>query len=109
MLNNDYVQCTECQYCMPCPYGLDIPKIFGHYNRIISAGHRLKSSKDENYKEARRAFLVGYDRSVPKFRQASHCIGCNICKSHCPQTIDIPQEMRRIDLYAERLKQKIDF
>lgn len=109
MMNDDYVQCTECQYCMPCPYGLDIPGVFGHYNRIVSAGKRLKSSKDENYKEARRAFLVGYDRNVPKLRQASHCIGCEICKPHCPQTINIPNEMKRIDLYTEQLKQKMDF
>jgi len=109
MLNGDYVQCTECAYCMPCPYGLDIPGVFGHYNRIISAGKRLKSSNDENYKKARRAFLVGYDRSVPKLRQANHCIGCDKCKPHCPQTIDIPKEMQRIDLYAEQLKQQLDF
>jgi len=109
MMNDEYVQCTECEYCMPCPYGLDIPGVFGHYNRIISAGKRLKSLKDENYKDARRAFLVGYDRNVPKLRQANHCIGCEICKPHCPQTIDIPKEMRRIDLYAEQLKQKIEF
>ncbi|SBV91154.1 aldo/keto reductase [uncultured Dysgonomonas sp.] len=109
MMNDEYVQCTECEYCMPCPYGVDIPGVFGHYNRIISAGKRLKSSKDESSKDARRAFLIGYDRNVPKLRQASHCIGCEICKPHCPQTIDIPNEMRRIDLYAEQLKQKIDF
>ncbi|MDU1890841.1 MAG: aldo/keto reductase [Dysgonomonas sp.] len=109
MMNDDYIQCTECQYCMPCPYGLDIPGVFGHYNRIVSAGHRLKSSKDPNYKESRRAFLIGYDRSIPKLRQANHCIGCNICKPHCPQTINIPNEMRRIDLYTEQLKQKLDF
>ena len=109
LINSDYVQCTECQYCMPCPYGIDIPGVFGHYNRVISAGKRLKSSKDENYKEARRAFLVGYDRTVPKLRQANHCIGCKICNPHCPQTIDIPSEMRRIDLYVEQLKQKMDF
>ena len=109
MMNDEYVQCTECEYCMPCPYGVDIPGVFGHYNRIISADKRLKSSKDESSKDARRAFLIGYDRNVPKLRQASHCIGCEICKPHCPQTIDIPNEMRRIDLYAEQLKQKIDF
>jgi len=109
-LNSDYVQCTECQYCMPCPYGVDIPGVFGHYNRIVGADQRLKSSKDENYKAARRAFLVGYDRSVPKLRQAKHCIGCpSICKKTCPQNLDIPNEMRRIDQYVELLKQKSDF
>ena len=109
MLNADFVQCTECQYCMPCPYGLDIPGVFGHYNRIVSAGLRLKSSHDENYKTARRAFLVGYDRSVPKLRQAAHCIGCNRCLPHCPQKINIAAEMRRIDQYAEQLKREAAF
>ncbi|MFV0365467.1 MAG: aldo/keto reductase [Mangrovibacterium sp.] len=104
MLNSDYVQCTECQYCMPCPYGLDIPAIFGHYNRVISAGDLLKNSKDEQHRKSRRAFLVGYDRSVPKLRQANHCIGCGLCKSHCPQRIDIPTELRKIDAYVEKLK-----
>lgn len=49
--------------------------------------------------------LVGYDRSVPKLRQASHCIGCNQCVAHCPQNIDIPKELHRIDQFVEQLKQ----
>jgi len=109
MLNADYIQCNECQYCMPCPYGVDIPNVFGHYNRIISAGKRLQSSNDENYRKARRAYLVGYDRKVPKLRQSSHCIGCETCNPLCPQSIDIPSEMRRIDLYTEQLKRLLDF
>lgn len=109
LVDSDYVQCTECQYCMPCPYGLDIPGVFAHYNRCVSAGEILESSKDENYRKARRAFLVGYDRSVPKLRQASHCIGCNICRPLCPQRINIPSKMRKIDAYAENLRQGSDF
>lgn len=109
LINSDYIQCTECQYCMPCPYGLDIPGVFAHYNRCVSAGKLLKSSKDENYRRARQEFLVGYDRSVPKLRQADHCIECNECLSKCPQSIKITEEMRRVDKYAEQLKQKMDF
>lgn len=109
MLNADYVQCTACQYCMPCPYGLDIPGIFMHYNQCVSANEILKSSKDENYREARRTFLLGYDRSVPKLRQADHCITCNICKPLCPQRIDIPKEMTRVNKYVELLKQETEF
>ncbi len=109
MMDDDYVQCTECEYCMPCPYGVDIPGVFGHYNRIVSDGKKLKTSGDKNYQEARMAFLVGYDRSVPKLRQANHCINCDLCKPKCPQGIDIPNEMRRVDLYAEQLKQKLEF
>ncbi|MDR0394173.1 MAG: aldo/keto reductase [Tannerella sp.] len=109
LVNSDYIQCTECQYCMPCPYGLDIPGVFAHYNRCVSAGKMLKNSNDENYKNARRDFLVGYDRSIPRLRQADHCIECNECLPKCPQQVKIPEEMRRVDQYAERLKQRLEF
>jgi len=109
LVNSEYIQCTTCQYCMPCPYGLDIPGVFAHYNQCVSAGKMLKSSKDENYRNARRAFLVGYDRSVPKLRQADHCLECKECVPKCPQRINIPEEMRRVDLYAEQLKKKVEF
>lgn len=99
------VPCTACQYCMPCPYGIDIPAIFAHYNKCIREGNVRQSDLDPGYRRARRAFLVGYDRSVPRLRQASHCIGCNQCASHCPQQIRIPRELQRIDAYVERLRQ----
>ena len=98
------VPCTECQYCMPCPYGLNIPAIFAHYNRCVNEGNVPKDGRDENYARARRAFLVGYDRSVPRLRQASHCIGCGQCVSHCPQSIDIPGQLHRIDRFVEQLR-----
>jgi predicted aldo/keto reductase-like oxidoreductase len=94
---------------MPCDYGIDIPKVFAHYNKCVTAGQMLHSSEDENYKEARRAFLVGYDRSVPKLRQASHCIQCEVCRPRCPQGINIPREMAKVDAYAEKLRQKEEF
>ncbi len=100
------VPCTSCQYCMPCPYGIDIPSIFSHYNKCINEGNIAADTQDENYRRARRAFLIGYDRSVPKLRQADHCIGCGKCVAHCPQQIRIPRELRRIDAYVEDLKRK---
>jgi predicted aldo/keto reductase-like oxidoreductase len=109
LVNSDYIQCTECQYCMPCPYGLDIPGILSHYNRCITAGSLLKSSNDENYRSARREFLIGYDRSVPKLRQAGHCTECHKCIPRCPQRLNITQELRRVHQYAERLKQRLEF
>ena len=105
MLRYPSVPCTTCEYCMPCPYGIDIPGIFAHYNKCINEGNVPSSSQDEDYSKARRAFLVGYDRSVPRLRQASHCIGCNQCTPHCPQSIRIPEELHRIDRFVEQLKQ----
>ena len=98
------IPCNDCKYCMPCPYGIDIPAILLHYNKCVNQGNIPESSQQENYRQARQAFLVGYDRSVPKLRQASHCIGCNQCAPHCPQNISIPKELHRIDRYVEKLK-----
>ena len=99
------VPCNDCKYCMPCPYGIDIPAILLHYNKCVNAGEIAQSIEDENYKAARKAYLVSYDRAIPKLRQAARCIGCNQCVEHCPQNINIPREIRRIDRYVENLKQ----
>ena len=100
------VPCTACNYCMPCPYGLNIPAIFAHYNDCITEGNMPAGNPDaEEYRRNRRAFLLGYDSKVPYERQASHCIGCRQCESHCPQKIAIADEMQRIDEFVERLKQ----
>ena len=107
MLKYPTVPCNDCKYCMPCPYGIDIPSILVHYNKCVNEGDVPESSRDADYSRARRAFLVGYDRSVPKLRQASHCIGCGQCESHCPQNIKIPDELHRIDRFVEQLKQGI--
>lgn len=105
LLKYPTIPCTDCKYCMPCPYGIDIPTIFMHYNKCVNEGNVPKSQQDPIYREARTAFLVGYDRTVPRLRQASHCIGCEICKPHCPQSIEIPEELHRIDAFVEQLKQ----
>ena len=109
MMQYPTIPCNDCKYCMPCPYGIDIPAILLHYNKCVNEGNLPASSQDENYRRARRAFLVGYDRSVPKLRQADHCIGCEQCNPHCPQSIDIPAQMQRINDFVEDLKQGREF
>ena len=106
ILMQDYptIPCNDCKYCMPCPYGIDIPAILLHYNKCVNAGEIATSSEDSNYSKARRAYLVSYDRAVPKLRQAARCIACGECMAHCPQSIDIPKEIRKIDRYVEKLR-----
>lgn len=102
------VPCTACNYCMPCPYGLNIPAIFSYYNRCIADGTMPSAEgADSDFCRNRKAFLTGYDQSVPRLRQADHCIGCNHCLSHCPQRIDIPAEMERIDRFVDALKKSL--
>lgn len=84
MMQYPTIPCNDCKYCMPCPYGIDIPGILLHYNKCVNEGNVPQSGQDENYRKARRAYLIGYDRSVPKLRQADHCTSCNQCNPHCP-------------------------
>lgn len=103
------IPCNECNYCMPCPYGLNIPAIFSHFNKCINDGIMPnRGEKDPEYAKHRRAYLIGYDRSVPKLRQADHCVGCKVCNEHCPQRINIPAEMRRIDKFTEEVRRYSD-
>ena len=107
----DTIDCTGCQYCMPCPYGINIPGIFAHYNKCVNEGlipdpkEELEDSEDRRaFRRARRAFLLGYDRAIPTVRQADHCISCRICVPKCPQNINIPARLSRIDRYVHNLK-----
>lgn len=99
------VKCTGCQYCMPCPYGIDIPGVFRFYNKTINEGSYISSAEQKGFAKARRRYLATYDKAVESVRQANHCIGCAKCVKACPQHIRIPAEMQRIDNYIENLKQ----
>ena len=108
LVSYNTIPCNDCKYCMPCPYGIDIPAIFVHYNKCLTEGNLPRDAQSDTYYKERRAFLIGYDRSVPRLRQADHCIGCGKCAPHCPQRIEIPREMERISRYVEAIKQGKD-
>ena len=106
MMEEELIPCNACQYCMPCPYGIDIPAIFTHYNKMKTEG-RLPSDKGSaEYRRQRREYLISLDRTIERDRQPDHCIKCGRCISekHCPQSIRIPAEMDRISKFIEELK-----
>ena len=103
-VNFPQIPCTACRYCMPCPYGIDIPLVFKHYNKCISENIVPAKDQDENYRKARHEYLYGADGSVPKLKTAEQCVACGHCMPHCPQSIKIPNMMQRVLKYVADLK-----
>ena len=81
------VPCTACRYCMPCPFGVQIPRIFGIYNQYKVSGNRWQFNSHYN--------------SLPKSGRADACVGCRRCVQRCPQKIQIPEMLAKI---AEEVK-----
>ena len=114
MMEEDLIPCNACQYCMPCPYGIDIPAIFTHYNKLKTEGFLPNPTAasmgqvDPDYREKRRRDLISLDRHVPRERQADHCIQCGRCihEKHCPQQINIPAKLEEMSQLMEQLKRQ---
>jgi hypothetical protein len=77
------IPCTKCNYCMPCPNGVDIPANFEIYNEAFLhediPGARFK-----------------YQIFVPEAARASVCVACHECEDRCPQKIPISEWMPKV-------------
>lgn len=101
---SDNIRCTTCGYCMPCPYGIDIPTVFRHHNDCLDDDLVPKDTRSPEYSAARRHYLATLARRIPELRTASHCIGCGKCVKKCPQFINIPDEMAKLAKLVEDMK-----
>lgn len=71
MLRYPTVPCNDCKYCMPCPYGIDIPGILVHYNKCVNEGYMPKSRQDENTPKHDVLFWLVTTEAFPNYvRQA---------------------------------------
>ena len=97
------VACSGCKYCMPCPYGVDIPSVFHFWNMRI----KWTGLPDANSREGRRKFLEDYYARFPALRNASRCIGCGECAKRCPQwQFTIADELAKIDGYFRGIERE---
>ncbi len=78
------VDCTACNYCMPCPSKVNIPKIFSLYNEMF-----LYDTKDLTLRD--------YKMFVPKKQRPSACVECGKCEEHCPQQLPIIQLLKEAE------------
>ncbi len=82
--------CTACGYCMPCPFGVDIPQSFSYYNEY----YMLYTPETEASLKAR------YDSLKPD-HAASKCVECGLCETHCPQGIKIREDLKKVKALFE--------
>ena len=80
------IPCTACRYCMDCPSGVDIPRVFAIYNHYLTRRNEMWS---------RNLFEINY-ASLDETAQAHNCIACGLCLDKCPQFISIPEHMESI-------------
>jgi predicted aldo/keto reductase-like oxidoreductase len=74
------IPCTRCEYCMPCPNGINIPRNFDLYNQA-KAYNNLFFGKSH------------YNWHTEKSEQAGSCTECALCEEKCPQGIKISELM----------------
>lgn len=92
------IPCTTCSYCMPCPYGVDIPGNFAYYNEAVNQGILpLPDKQAADYMDRKQQFADGLHQALPDASTwATQCVDCETCLKKCPQQIRIPNQMARI-------------
>lgn len=84
------IPCTSCNYCMPCPNGVNIPGVFRIHNDVTL------------YDDEDRPRML-YQIRLTEDERADKCIACGECLEKCPQEIEIPEWMEKAhELLAPR-------
>ena len=98
------IPCTDCKYCMPCAFGLDIPGNFSVYNKAVNEGILpLPDKSSPDYQKRLDAVNKMFQKGLNKKQWATKCTDCEACLPKCPQHIRIPNQMGRI---AEILRKR---
>lgn len=83
--------CTGCAYCMPCPFGVNIPQNFRIWNDLSMYG---------NVNRTRQAYFKDLEESA----RADQCQKCGKCEEVCPQSLSIRENLEAAAKEMEALK-----
>jgi predicted aldo/keto reductase-like oxidoreductase len=87
------IQCTGCNYCMPCPKGINIPGCFSAYN----------TSFGQNFVTGMQQYLTSTAAVSKKPYSPRLCVECGKCESHCPQHLPIRKSLKQVAARMESL------
>ena len=82
--------CTGCRYCMPCPGGVDIPRVFSIWNRHAMYGNNEAAKRD-------------YFERLDVVARADRCVQCGKCEGACPQHLPIREHLKQVTADMNRL------
>ncbi|MHA1776660.1 MAG: aldo/keto reductase [Promethearchaeia archaeon] len=86
------VPCTRCEYCMPCPSGVNIPMNLRVLNEAAWTGSA----------ESMQGWFDSFAQTPeeledkPNNGAAQLCIECMQCLDKCPQGIQIPDQLKKV-------------
>ena len=81
--NTPTIPCTACKYCVDgCPQKINIPGVFSAMNNF-TLYNNLPGAKGS------------YQNAVKDGGKAGDCIQCGNCEAHCPQHIQIIEELKK--------------
>jgi predicted aldo/keto reductase-like oxidoreductase len=87
------IHCTGCNYCMPCPRGINIPGCFAAYNTSFA----------QNFVLGMQQFVTSTALAGKKPYSPRLCIECGKCETHCPQHIPIRRALKQVSRRMEPL------
>ena len=94
------VPCTACRYCMPCPFGVNIPENFATINAISLNDSKASMDRLLRFQQKNRYRGLAKNKAQlakkPNMGRASLCTKCGACIPKCPQEIDIPTELSKV-------------
>ncbi|MHA1110017.1 MAG: aldo/keto reductase [Promethearchaeota archaeon] len=93
-----YVHCTRCEYCMPCPEGVNIP-----FNLLLLNEVKWAPEDVEKIRNWYKGFSQTKEEALKTLNGASNlCVECGSCLEKCPQKIEIPEKMKEMsELFSD--------
>ena len=87
------ISCSQCRYCMPCPFGVYIPDCFKYYNER----YLFPDEKQYGISTSTVDYIANLMGAMGEPHDASLCKNCGKCLKECPQHINIPEELETVN------------
>ncbi len=86
--------CTGCNYCMPCPAGVNIPYNFSIWNNFGVYSNTWGT-------------IWQWENDIKDEEKAKNCVGCGKCENVCPQKISVRSDLAALQARLDGLRNEV--